>query len=89
MGPHVFMEDDDRQYLSARFWNQSGKQMAVVAVITKGVDWAAYIGTDAPDSWHEQDTYVHVAEWGCKLTREDALYFFPEMEAGPLLPYRP
>lgn len=44
---HIFNEDDYKLQLEARFWNCQGKHIAIVACITKRVDWAAYIGTDA------------------------------------------
>lgn len=79
-----FQEDDYSLKLEARFWNCGGKQLAIIACITKKVDWAAYIGTDAPNSYKEEDTLSCVAKHGCKLSREDAEYFFPEIK----LPYR-
>ena len=81
---YCFYEGEWEQHLEARFWNCQGKQIAVVACITKEVDWAAYIGTDAPDSYKERDTLEYVAQRGCKLSQEDARYFFPEIN----LPYR-
>ena len=84
MEHYVFHEDDYKLRLEARFWNQGGKHVAIVACITKGIDWAAYIGTDAPDSYTEDGTLAHVAKWGCKLSEKDARYFFPDVE----LPYR-
>ena len=83
-GYYTFEESDYHQSVEARFWNQGGKQLAIVACITKGVDWAAYIGTDAPDSYHEDDTLKCTAESGCKLSKKDAKYFFPDIK----LPYR-
>ena len=83
-GYYTFEEDDYEQSIEGRFWNQEGKQIAIVACITKGVDWAAYIGTDAPYSYDEYDTLKHVAQCGCKLSEKDARYFFP----GINLPYR-
>ena len=83
-GYYTFDENDHRQHIEARFWNHGGKQLAVVACITKGVDWSAYIGTDAPNSYREDDTLKYVAEHGCKLSREDAKHFFPDIK----LPYR-
>lgn len=84
---YVFKETDCKRYLEGRFWNQSGKQMAIVAIVTglddRG-DWAAYIGTDAPDSFSEQATLEYVAEHGCKLSERDAKHFFPAI----ILPYR-
>lgn len=82
---YVFEEDDRKQRLEGRFWNQGGKQIAIVACITKGIDWAAYIGTDAPNSHDEDGTLRYVAKWGCKLSEKDAKYFFPDIT----LPYRP
>lgn len=79
-----FDETEHKTSLEGRFWNQGGKQLAIVAVITKGIDWAAYIGTDAPDSHTENDTLIYIAERGCKLSYKDAKHFFPEIK----LPYR-
>lgn len=79
-----FEETEQTVKLEARFWNSQGKHIAVVASITKGVDWAAYIGTDAPNSYKEHDTLKYVADWGSKLSVEDASHFFPEV----MLPYR-
>ncbi len=81
---YKFLEDEHELQLESRFWNCRGKQIAIVACITKHVDWAAYIGTDAPDSHTEDDTLKYVAKYGCKLSKEDAQYFFPEIK----LPYR-
>ena len=82
---HVFKREGGKRYLEARFWNQGGKQLAIVAVITEPIDWAAYIGTDAPDSYKELDTCEYVARQGCKLSEKDARHFFPEIT----MPYRP
>lgn len=85
---YCFKETDCKKYLEARFWNQGGKQLAIVAIVTQVSDygdWAAYIGTDAPNSWKEEDTCLVVAEYGCKLSEKDARHFFP----GIKLPYRP
>ena len=84
---YVFKETDSKRYLEGRFWNQGGKQLAIVAIITEfngRGDWAAYIGTDAPDSHSEEKTLLHVAEHGCKLMQGDAKHFFPDIP----LPYR-
>lgn len=81
---YCFQESDYKVSMEGRFWNCQGKHIAIVAVITRGIDWAAYIGTDAPNSYAERDTLHYVAEKGCKLSREDARYFFPEIK----LPYR-
>ena len=84
---YVFKKTGNKRYLEGRFWNQGGKQLAIVAIITsinEWGDWAAYIGTDAPDSYREQATCEYVAEQGCKLSEQDARHFFPEIK----LPYR-
>lgn len=81
---YKFFDSDYQSHYEARFWNCQGKQIAVVACITKGIDWVAYIGTDAPVSYTEADTLKYVAEYGCNLSVEDARYFFPEID----LPYR-
>jgi len=81
---YAFEEDEYKVFLEGRFWNQSGKQLAIIACVTKRVDWAAYIGTDAPNSYRENDTCKEVARTGCKLSEKDARYFFP----GIRLPYR-
>ena len=79
---YAFKEDNWELHLEGGFWNCQGKHIAVVACITKGIDWAAYIGTD--ESYKEDDTLEYVAEKGCKLSEKDARYFFPDIK----LPYR-
>jgi len=81
---YKFVDNEYKEHLEARFWNNQGNHIAVVACITKGIDWAAYIGTDAPNSYDEDSTLKYVAERGCKLTETDAKYFFPDIH----LPYR-
>ena len=84
---YVFKGDGSKRFLEGRFWNQDGKHIAIVAVINQygeHGDWAAYIGTDAPDSYTEDATLNVVAAWGCKLSEGDARHFFPDIE----LPYR-
>jgi len=79
---YVFYESDHNQSLEARFWNCGGFQIAIIASITKGIDWAAYIGADR--SFTEGETLWNVKDHGCKLSEKDARHFFPEIE----LPYR-
>ncbi len=68
--------------IEGRYWNSGGKGMTIVAVITEGIDWAAYIGAD--NGWSEEDCIKHAADYGAKLSSEDAKYFFPNIK----LPYR-
>lgn len=77
---YTFHNDDYEQHLEGRFWNSRGKHIAVVACITKGIDWAAYIGTDALNSSSFDGTLKHVAKYGCKLSERDARHFFPDIE---------
>ena len=84
---YIFKRAANKRYLEGRFWNQGGKQIAIVAIVTERNgfgNWAAYLGTDAPDSHTEEGTCIHVAEYGCKLSEKDARHFFPGIE----LPYR-
>ena len=74
-----YYDDDYSEHMEARFWNQGDKQMAIVAMVTKDVDWAAYIGTDAPNSWSEIDTCKYVERYGRKLSEYDASHFFPDI----------
>ncbi len=66
----------------ARYWNFGGRGVSIVASITEGIDWAAYIGVD--DGWSEEACIKYAAEYGAKLSKSDALHFFPNIE----LPYR-
>lgn len=77
---YCFYNEGFQKHFEGRFWNCQGKQIAIVACITEGIDWAAYIGTDAPNSYHEDNTLRYVAKWGCKLLENDARYFFPSIK---------
>ena len=71
-----------------RYWNAGGFGIAIVEVVSpSGVDWAAYIGADNGES--EEDCVQSVASSGAKLSRQDALHFFPSMASPSVdLPYR-
>ena len=62
----------------ARYWNTNGKGIAIVASITEGIDWAAYIGAD--DGWSENECVRWTKDYGAKLQESDARYFFPDIE---------
>lgn len=79
---YKFDEAEWSEKYEARFWNCQGTHLAIVACISKGIDWAAYIG--AHNDYTEQQTLEYVSKWGCKLSRDDARYFFPDIK----LPYR-
>ena len=84
MAKWAFVNNDNQVAFEGRFYNCQGKHIAIVASVTRGIDWAAYIGTDAPDSWAEESTCLHALKHGVKLSKEDARYYFPEI----VLPYR-
>lgn len=73
----------DRKVITGRYFNSNYHACAVVAVITIGIDWAAYMNgcnVEAP----EAVCVAQVAEYGGKLSEADARHFFPDIE----LPYR-
>lgn len=73
----------DRQLICDNYYNTNGSAVAIVAVVTEGIDWAAYIGgTNA--NIPKEETVEWVAMKGCKLREEDARHFFPHIK----LPYR-
>lgn len=78
----VHYESDYKKQLEGRYWNANGVGICVMASITKGVDWAAYIGAD--NGWRERDCMAWTLEKGVKLREQDARYFFSDFE----LPYR-
>jgi len=78
----IFEEDDYKKCLEGRFWNCGKSCIAIVAIITKSIDWAAYIGSS--DLSFEREILKYVAEHGCKLSASDARHFFPDID----LPYR-
>ena len=79
---YKFQEGGGRRFYEGRYWNTNGKGIAVVAVVTDGVDWAAYVGAD--NGHREEACLQWTAENGAKLQKKDALHFFPEIK----LPYR-
>ena len=79
----IIKEDEHRIQLRGQYWNDNGLNVAVVAEITKGIDWGAYIGANAADS--EEEALVEVLRYGCKLYETTARHFFPGID----LPYRP
>lgn len=73
----------DNRLITGRYYNANYYATAIVASITEGIDWAAYIGgSDYTNS--EKQAVEDVARYGCKLSEKDARHFFPDIE----LPYR-
>ena len=79
---YKFQEKGNRQLYEGRYWNTNGVGIGIVAVVTKDIDWAAYMGAD--NGWSEEACLQWTAENGAKLSAEDAKHFFPDIE----LPYR-
>jgi len=73
----------ERTIIEGRYYNANYYATAIVAVVTEGIDWAAYIG-GASHILPEQQALEFVAAKGCKLSERDAMHFFPEIA----LPYR-
>ena len=68
----------------ARYYNCNRYSCAVIAVITEGIDWAAYMnGYDGVIATQEE-TIEFVKNYGAKLSEKDAKYYFPNI----LTPYR-
>lgn len=57
----------ERKIIGGRYWNANYYATAIVAVVTEGIDWAAYIG-GAPVDFCEPAAIGFVAETGCKLS---------------------
>lgn len=91
-----YQKVDDEILVEARYYNANRYACAVVAVMTPGVDWAAYMGGCGSDL-SEEEAVRFVARKGCKLSEEDARHFFPDSMLIPMLiplgldrlPYRP
>jgi hypothetical protein len=73
-----------RKVVEGRYWNTGGVAIAIVAVITEGIDWSAYIG-GTPDTRKEATAVEHAARYGAKLSEREARFYFPDIK----LPYRP
>lgn len=77
------MARGDRQVIEGRYYNANYYATAIVAVITEGIDWAAYIG-GAPVDAPEEVAVKFIADKGYKLSEKDAKHYFPDIK----LPYR-
>ena len=69
--------------LSYNYWNANGKGICIVAVEGGAADWAAYIGAD--DGWKEAECVEWTCRHGCKLSRDQAHRWFPQL---PIEAYR-
>ena len=73
----------DRQLITGRYYNANYYATAIVASITEGIDWSAYIG-GADHRVSEREAVEYVRAYGNKLSEADAKYFFPDI----IMPYR-
>jgi len=76
-------EPGTRTLIVGRYYNANYYATAIVASITEGIDWAAYIG-GADASVPESEAVEFIRDYGCKLSERDARHFFPYIN----LPYR-
>jgi len=72
-----------RTLITGRYYNANYYATAIVASITEGIDWAAYIG-GAPVFAPEAEAVEYVCAYGCKMSEPDARHYFPDIK----LPYR-
>jgi len=79
------MEEIKHKVIQARYWNVNDIAITIVASITEGVDWAAYIGGGSGEiAEHEKNAVEWTLKYGAKLWERDARYFFGNID----LPYR-
>ncbi len=82
----------ERKIILCRYWNNGGHQVAVVATVNRFGDlgdWGAYIGASGGSQNTYEDTKQTVANYGAKLTREEAEALVPEHIRESIgLPYR-
>lgn len=76
---YKFEENNWKLKLEGRYWNPGSQNICIVASITNGIDWAAYIGA-CPNAHSEDEALKYVADWGAKLSKQDAEHFFPEIK---------
>ena len=81
---YKFMQTQYKEGIEARYFCADGFSLAIVASVTKEVDWSAYIGGWCRQAATEEETLQFVMKQGCKLLEADARYYFPNIK----LPYR-
>ncbi len=59
-----------------RYYDSDGFNLAIVATVTEGVDWAAYLGASSSIDYGEDSAVVEAAGYGAKLSEADARYYF-------------
>jgi hypothetical protein len=80
------VKEDEVVHITARYYNSMGIGVAIVAVVNyyegELFDWAAYIGGSKKGAEREEWCTEDVAAHGCKLSRADAMHYFPELDIG-------
>jgi len=77
---YVIKEDEWKVSYEARYWNCGYEQIAIVASVTKGIDWAAYVGA-THQAYTEAETLRGALDNGAKLSEADARHFFPNIDS--------
>jgi len=81
--------ENGNHLLEGGYWNANESAVAIVAVVTPGIDWAAYIGgtSELEGPYTKEETLRWVAHYGCKLSEATARPFFDNRLADMV--YRP
>ena len=74
---------EEHHVLSYSYWNANGKGVCIAAIEGGAADWAAYIGAD--DGMRAEECVEWTIRRGCKLSREQAHRWFPQL---PIEAYR-
>ena len=74
---------EQHRVLNYNYWNANGRAMCIAAVEGHAADWAAYIGADG--GWRTEECVEWTIRKGCKLSRDQANRWFPEL---PIEAYR-
>jgi len=81
---HYHVPPTDR-VLAYTYWNIAGAGIVILAREGRVDDWGAYIGALCGHAT-EEEAIAHVAAYGAKLSKEQALRWFPKLPAEA---YRP
>lgn len=73
-GGRISFTATNKLLLRGKYYNTNGFAVAIVATITLGIDWAAYIG--GADPWSEEAAYQWVALYGAKIDEDLARLLF-------------
>ncbi len=71
---------EEHHILNYSYWNANGVGISIVAVEGGAADWAAYIGAD--DGQRTEDCVAWTIRRGCKLSRQQAHRWFPDLPIG-------